>query len=343
MSADVAHSHPSGEGSARSDRSAPERVHHGHVHATGATRRFALWVALGLNGSFLVVEIVAGFITGSLALLADGVHMLSDVVALSFAIGASALASRPATERHTYGFGRAELIAAQLNAITLLVAAAWISLTALQRLGSAPDVHGSGVIGVAGLGLLVNVISAVVLARAVGNNLNLRGAYLHMVVDAAGSVAAIVAGLGIVLWSAQWLDAVASILVALFTVVGAWKLLRRSTNVLLDATPEHLDAEDVAAAILLVPTVTAVHHIHIWNIGSEKCALSAHVVLNEEQSLHDAQSVAKAIKGLLAHDFDIAHTTLELECHACDLDESLSDQAVSTALGTADLNHKACC
>ena len=334
MKAHNLHDHPNGGDSARSES--------GHSHIDASVRRSALWIALVLNGSFLVVEVVAGFITGSLALLADGVHMLSDVVALSFAIGASALASRPATARHSYGFGRAELIAAQVNAITLLVAAAWITFEAVQRLSSPADIRGGGVVVVAGIGLLVNVVSAVILARAAGNNLNMRGAYLHMVVDALGSVAAIGAGIGIVVWSAQWLDPVASMLVALFTVVGAWRLLRRATNVLLDATPEHLNAHEVAAAILHVPTVTAVHHVHLWNIASEKCAFSAHVVLNEEQSLHDAQSVAKAIKDLLAHDFGIAHTTLELECHACDAEElSLEHAAVSLADGV-DQNFPAC-
>ncbi len=303
---------------------AAEQLHdHVHVHVHGAdlaqTRRSALWLAGILNAIFLFVEVGAGLMFHSLALLADGVHMLGDVVALAFALGAAALAARPPTQRHTYGLGRAEVVAAQVNALVLLLASGWIVVEAVGRVGhSASDVRGGGVIAVASIGLIINVVSAVVLARSAGANLNMRGAYLHMATDALGSAAALLAGVGIVLWSANWLDPTASIIVALLTVIGGWKLLRDATNVLLEATPSHLTSEAIVTAILGVATVTAVHHVHLWSLASEQTALSAHVVLDEEQTLHDAQTVSNEIKTLLTENFGITHTTLELECHACE-------------------------
>jgi cobalt-zinc-cadmium efflux system protein len=279
-------------------------------------------VALGANGAFLVVELVGGFVFGSLALLADATHMVSDVFALAMALAALVIARRPPTARHTYGFGRSEVIAAQFNGVLLIAAAVVIAVEALHRLGDAPAIDAMGVLVVGVLGLLVNAASAAVLARSAHGNLNLRAALWHLVADALGSVAVIVAALGALLFDVEWLDPVASLLIAALVVVGAWRILREATGVLLEAAPAGVDVAEVRAALEAGAGVEAVHDLHVWSLGSEHAALSAHVLLTGPLSLHDAQVNAGALKQVLAERFGIEHATLEVECHACVDDES---------------------
>ena len=269
------------------------------------------------NATFLVVELVGGFVFGSLALLADAAHLTSDVLALGLALGALALAQRPPTERHTYGFDRAEVLAAQANGVLLLVGAIAVAFEAVRRLGTPHHVNAVGVLVVGGLGLVVNVGSAAVLARTAHGNLNLRAAFMHLAFDALGSLAVIVAGVGALVFGADRLDPIASMAIAVLVVVGAWRLLRDSTRVLLEAVPSDIDVAAVLAALGEQPGVEAVHHLHVWALGAEDPALSAHVVLSGPLSLHDAQERATELKGVLAERFGIEHATLEVECHAC--------------------------
>jgi cobalt-zinc-cadmium efflux system protein len=286
--------------------------------AGGATRQRALAIALGLNGAFLVVEVVGGAAFGSLALLADAAHMGSDVGALTIASVAARLAARPPSDRHSYGLQRAEILAAALNAVVLVAAAAWIAVAAIGRIGETVDVEGAGVTIVAAGGLAVNVGSALVLARAAGRSLNLRAAQWHMASDALGSVAALATGLAVLLWDATWVDVAASLLVAALVVLGAWRLLRDATRVLLEATPAHVDPDAVRAALLEDRSVRTVHHLHVWSLGSESEALSGHVVVDDVPTLHDAEAVARRLKAMLAERFAIEHSTLEIECHPCE-------------------------
>jgi len=254
---------------------------------------------------------------GSLALVADAFHLTSDVLALGLAFGALALAQRPPTERHTYGFERAEVLAAQANGLLLLVAAVGIVIEAFRRLGT-PQAMDAGAVLVIGVGgLLVNVGSAAVLARSSHGNLNIRAAFWHLVMDALGSVAVVIAAIGALAFDAESLDAIASLFIAVLIVVAAWRLLRDTTRVLLDAVPPEIDVAAVRAALGAADGVEAVHHLHVWTMGSERPALSAHVVLAGPLSLHDAQERATELKGMLATRFGIQHTTLEVECHAC--------------------------
>jgi cobalt-zinc-cadmium efflux system protein len=275
-------------------------------------------VALVLNGAFLVAELVGGLAFGSLALLADAAHMASDVVGLVIAMVAATLATRPASARHTFGLQRAEVLGAQANAVALLAATAWVVVAAFQRLQHPSSIEVGPVLVVAVLGLAANVVSAVVLARAAGQSLNMRGAVIHMTADAAGSVAVIVAAVGVHLFAAEWLDPVASLVISLLVVWSAWGLLRATTRVLLESTPEGLDPAAVRRAIEEDPHVEAVHHLHLWSIASDAPALSAHLVLRDVDDLHAAQAVSAPLKALLLERFDIAHATLELECHPCD-------------------------
>jgi cobalt-zinc-cadmium efflux system protein len=244
--------------------------------------------------------------------------MLSDVAGLSVALVAQHLVDRRATARHSYGLQRAEVLGAQANGLALLVVAAWVIYEAVRRIGDPADVAGGGLLVVATIGLVVNVVSAVLLARAQGRSLNMRGAFVHMTMDAAGSVAAMVAGIAVLVWNADWVDPVASILIAVLVLWSAWGLLRDTAHVLLEGTPRGLDPASVEATLAADDEVEAVHHLHLWNLASDVPAMSAHVVLRGEVSLHDAQTSGDRLKALLERRFGITHTTLELECHPCD-------------------------
>lgn len=260
---------------------------------------------------------MGGLLFGSLALVADSIHLTSDVLALGLALGALALAQRPPTERHTYGFERAEVLAAQINGLLLLAGAIGVGIEAARRLGNPQDLDAGAVLGIGVAGLLVNVGSAFVLGRAAHGNLNLRAAFWHLALDALGSVAVIVAAAGAIVLDTQSLDAIASLFIGVLIVVAAWRLLRDTTRVLLDAAPHDLDVSVVDAALGAANGVEAVHHLHVWTLGSERPALSAHVVLTGPLSLHDAQERATDLKAMLADRFGIHHATLEVECHAC--------------------------
>ncbi|HZQ27726.1 MAG TPA: cation diffusion facilitator family transporter [Acidimicrobiales bacterium] len=283
-------------------------------------QRRALWLALAANGGFLVVEAAGGVAFHSLALLADAAHMLTDVAGLVVALVAQRLVDRPATSRHTFGLQRAEVLGAQANGLALIAAAGLIIFEAARRVGSPGHVNGGGLLLVAAAGLVVNVASAAVLARAAGRSLNMRGAFLHMALDAAGSVGAMAAGVAVVGWNAAWFDPAVSVLIGLLVVWSAWGLLRDTAHVLLEGTPKGIRPEQVEASLAADPAVEAVHHLHMWNLASDVPALSAHVILNGERTLHDAQATGERLKATLAESFGITHATLELECHPCDGD-----------------------
>ncbi len=305
-----------------------------HSHSAGGVRpgrhaqRRALWLSLAANGGFMVVEVLGGLLFRSLALLADAAHMVSDVAGLGIALVAQQLLDRRASERHTYGLQRAEVLAAQANGVTLLAVAGWVAFEAVRRIGQPVDVVGGGLLAVAAAGLAVNLASAVALARAGQHTLNMRAAFVHMIADAAGSVAAMVAGVAVLVWDAQWVDPAASILIAALVLWSAWGLLRDTTQVLLEGTPRGMDASEVEAALAGSDGVEAVHHLHLWNLASDVPALSAHVVLEGEVSLHEAQRDGERLKALLEDRFGIAHATLELECHPCDTDPVADPETV---------------
>ncbi len=282
----------------------------------------ALWLALIANALFLLVELVGGLLFNSLALLADAAHMLSDVAALAIALIAQRLLTRPATAKHSYGLQRAEVLGAQANGLVLLLASVWVTVEAVQRLQGDAEVAGGGLLVVASLGLMVNLGSVALLARVQRESLNLRAALLHLLADSVGSVGAIFAGVVVVLWGADWVDPAVSIFIAVLVLWSAWTLLRETTHVLLEGTPRGLDLADVERALLAHPAVEAVHHVHAWSLASDLRALSAHVVVTEEVSLHDAQMLGDELKFELARRFAIEHATLELECHVCDVEAS---------------------
>lgn len=286
--------------------------------ATRAQKRRVLWGVLWANVAFMAVEGVGGLAFHSLALLADAAHMLTDVVALAIALGAQALVERSATARHTYGFQRAEVLGALTNGLILIGAMVWLLYEAVRRVWEPIDVSGGGVIVVAVLGLVVNAGSAALTSRSADRSLNMRAAYLHMLADALGSVGALAAGAAVALWGLDVADPIASVGIAGLVLWASWNLLRETVQVLLEGAPVGMDVNEVEAAIAAISGVESVHHLHVWNLTSEAPALSAHVVVEGDVSLHEAQRRGDRLKEMLASRFGIEHATLEFECHACE-------------------------
>ncbi|MGH2789333.1 MAG: cation diffusion facilitator family transporter [Actinomycetota bacterium] len=289
-----------------------------HHYGDRNVQRRALWIALGLNASYMVAEVIGGIVFNSLALLADAAHMLSDVIGLGIALYAQRLMLRAASARHTYGFQRAEVLGALANGVTLLAVVGWIGFEAVRRLMEPESVRGVGLLVVAAIGLLINLGSAVILGRAQGRSLNMRGAFIHMASDAAGSVAVIVAALAVILWGASWVDPLASFAIGILVLWATWGLLRDTVHVLMEGAPKQLKLDEVEEAMTSHEGVKEIHHLHLWNLASDVPALSAHVLLRSGDSLHDAQLQADHLKALLHERFGIEHVTLELECHSCE-------------------------
>jgi len=289
--------------------------HDGHHHASSGR---ILRVALAANGVLLVVQVVGAVAFSSLALLADAGHQGSDVAALLIAVVAQAIAGRAPSDNYTFGLRRAEVMGALLNAVMLLAVAVWVVVEASRRIGDPPDVSGWGVLLLGMAGLLVNGGCAWLLHRSADRSLNVRGAALHLTGDAAGSVGVVVAGLAVVLWSADWVDSAVSYLIAGLLLWTGTGLVRRTTRVLLEGTPPGMDVSELSALITADERVNGVHHLHVWSVDSTTVALSAHVEVAAD-SLHDAQLVATHLERQLALR-GVDHATLALECHPCDRD-----------------------
>ncbi|MFN2489245.1 MAG: cation diffusion facilitator family transporter [Actinomycetota bacterium] len=297
-----------------------------HDHGTDLqdAQRRALWISLGINAVYMVVEVIGGIEFNSLALLADAGHMLSDVGGLGIALIAQSLVSRPASARHTFGLQRAEVLGALANGVGLVAVVGWIALEAIRRLMDPEPVAGRGLLLVAAFGLAINLWSAVLLARSRGRSLNMKAAFLHMVADAAGSVAVIAAAIAVIGWNANWLDPIASLAIGALILWATWGLLRETVHVLMEGAPRCLRAQEVETALASQEEVESVHHLHLWTLASDVPALSAHVVISGEVSLHDAQSRGDEVKRMLLDRFGIEHATLELECHPCEPTERVT-------------------
>jgi cobalt-zinc-cadmium efflux system protein len=282
--------------------------HHEHDHGEGNRR--ALAIVLALTAGFTVVEIAGGLLTGSLALLADAGHMLSDNLSLGIALFAAWLAQRPATPNKSFGYRRAEILAALANGVTLVAVAVWIFVEAYSRFRDPPEVLGTPMLAVATLGLLVNVIGAFILYRSGGESLNVEGAMRHVFADALGSVGAIAAAAVIILTGWRYADPLISVAIGILILGSSWKLLKDSTNILLEATPHNLDASEVGRKMASAEGIVEVHDLHIWTITSGFPALSAHVLVGRQEDCHARR---RDLEYLLAHEYGISHTTLQVD------------------------------
>jgi cobalt-zinc-cadmium efflux system protein len=284
-------------------------LHHAHATAPKSfSRAFAFGVALNLT--FVVVEATYGWLSNSLALLADAGHNLSDVLGLALAWIATVLVRRSPTRRRTYGLSRTSILAALANALLLLFAAGAIAFEAILRLPAPPPVAGNTVMIVAAIGIAINGVSAWLFAAGAKSDLNVRGAFLHMLADAAVSAGVVLAGLGMRYTGWLWLDPATSLVIAVVIVAGSWRLLRDSVDLSLDAVPAHIDPLAVEAYLAGLPGVQAVHDLHIWGMSTSEAALTVHLV-KPDARVDDA--LLARIREELHSRFGIGHSTVQLE------------------------------
>ena len=289
---------------------------HGHSHDADEANLKRVLIALVLTGAFMVVEVVGGIISGSLALLADAGHMLTDTMALALAAAAFHVSKRPAGGSLTYGYQRFQILAAFVNGLSLLVIVGWIFYEAVERFITPREILGETMLLVAAAGLVVNVIAFAVLHSGDQENLNIRGAALHVAGDLLGSVAAIVAAIIFIYTGWTLIDPILSVAVAFLILRSAWTLVKRSSHVLLEGAPEWLDVEEMQTRIVAnVHGVRGIHHVHVWGLTPQKLMLTMHLDLDDPA---DSQSsVVREVKAYLREEYGIGHSTIEVEIDGC--------------------------
>ena len=288
--------------------------HHGHAHGSVDPTQRAFAVGVSLNLIFVVVELFYGVYANSLALLADAGHNFSDVIGLLIAWGAIVLAKRKPSERFTYGLRSSTIMAALINAMILLVAVGGIVWEAAHRFTAPEQVNGSTIIWVALLGVFINIGTALMLQQGSKTDINVRGAFVHMMADAAVSVGVVVAGMGMLWLGWLWLDGAVSILIAVVILWSTWGLFRESINLALHAVPEHIDLEAVHAYLLGLHGVSEVHDLHIWAMSTTEVALTAHLLM---PGGHPGDEFLTGVSEALETRFHIDHPTLQIELAAC--------------------------
>jgi cobalt-zinc-cadmium efflux system protein len=281
-----------------------------HLSAVRARNRRVLAAVLGLTATYTAVEFVGGLLTGSLALLADAAHMLSDNLALTLALIAVWLAGRPSTPERSFGYQRAEVLAALANGVLLVVLAIWIFVEAWGRFSDPPEVLAGWVALVALAGLGVNLASAAILERAAHDSLNVRAALRHVLADAVGSAGVLAAALVILVTGWRYADPIAGVLIALLVLASSWSVIRDSVHILLEGAPRGMDARELGRRMTEVPGIVEVHDLHIWTITSGFPALSAHVLVERGDDCHARR---RELEELLLRDYGIGHTTLQVD------------------------------
>jgi cobalt-zinc-cadmium efflux system protein len=304
------HQHAGGHPSAHGHGHGHSHGHGGHSHDLSGKSRRQLWVALTLTSVILVVEAVASFVTGSLALLSDAAHMATDAAALGVALLAVQLGGRKADHRRSYGYRRLEILAAALNAGTLFIVGGYILWEAVGRLRNPEPIATIGVIVVAAIGLVVNAIAMLILHSSRDHSLNIRGAYLEVWADFIGSGGVLI-GAALIHWTgALWIDPLIAVLIALWVLPRGWALLKSAMHVLLEGTPEGVDARAVSASMMAVPGVCAIHDLHIWSLTSGMPLLTAHVEIDK---VAEWSGTLKSLKHILATEHHIEHVTIQIE------------------------------
>ncbi|AIC22340.1 MULTISPECIES: cation diffusion facilitator family transporter [Pseudomonas] len=284
----------------------------GHSHGqVRAGHERTLWMALGLTGSFMIAEVIGAFITGSLALLSDAAHMMTDALALAISLVAIQVGKRAADRKRTFGYARFEILAAAFNAILLFVVAFYILFEAWQRLSAPAEIQSTGMLVIAVLGLIVNLISMRLLASASAESLNVKGAYLEVWSDMLGSIGVIVAALVIMYTGWGWVDSLVAAAIGFWVLPRTWMLLRESMNVLLQGVPDGIDIDEVEQGIRAIDGVTEVHDLHLWALTSGKNVMSTHLVA--DLGRRSEQQILAEVTELMHERFDISHVTVQVE------------------------------
>ncbi|MDP3047471.1 MAG: cation diffusion facilitator family transporter [Chloroflexota bacterium] len=289
---------------------------HDHNHQHSHLSQNRVLGAMAVTGVILAAEVIGGILTNSLALLSDAGHMLTDLLALGLSYFAISMARRPPTDEKTYGFHRMEILAALANGVTLVVICLLIFYEAFQRINNPPEIKTTGMLVIAVIGLVANLVSAALLSGHSGS-LNVRGAFLHVIGDALSSVGIILGGLLILFTGWFWVDPLISAGIGVIIVFGAYHLVRESMDILLEATPGHIVLEEVRAALHALPGVLDVHDLHVWCLTPQICSLSSHLVITDVMTSRSDQTL-REINELLAERFHIEHTTIQFECAHCD-------------------------
>lgn len=302
---------------------------HNHDHRSASRRRLGISLALILG--YMVAEVIGGLVSGSLALLADAGHMLTDAAAIGLAILAIWISSRPASIEQTFGFHRTEILAAMLNALSLWLIAAWIFFEASRRFGDSPEVDGGLMLVVGAVGLLVNAATAWVLHRSAGESLNVEGAFLHVLGDLLGSVAVVVAGVLVLSFGWHIADPIFGIVIGVLILASSFRLLWKVLHVLMEGTPAHLDLHQLCQRLEELDGVTGVHDIHAWSITTGYDALSAHVTA-DASVMGDPNPVMQRLRDIASTEFGIGHVTIQLEdsMDGCDEDHHIEHPDVYT-------------
>jgi cobalt-zinc-cadmium efflux system protein len=286
---------------------------HAHNHAAGANTKM-LSIALGLTTAFLIAELIGSFLFNSLALLSDAAHMFTDSAALAIALAAVKIGQRPADDARTFGYRRFEILAAAFNALLLFGVAGYVLWEGIGRFFEPSEVQSTGMLTIAAIGLVVNLIAMKLLAAGKDQSLNVKGAYLEVWADMLGSIGVIAGALVIMFTGWRWVDPLVAIGIGLWVLPRTWTLLRDTTHILLEGVPRGLQLAAVREAISRTPGVASAHDLHVWSVTSDDISASAHVEL---ESGADAETVRLAVTSVLQEQFDIEHATIQVEVTPC--------------------------
>lgn len=289
---------------------------HNHTHAENVRGKKLLWVTL-LNFSISLVQVAGGIISNSLSLISDAIHNLGDTSAIFIAFLAGKHADKRPDARKTFGYKRTEILAALFNAVVLIAICFFLFVEAYERFRNPQAIKGGIMLSVAVFGLIANLISVLVLQKEKSHNLNIRAAYLHLLGDTLSSVAVIAGGIAILVWQIYWLDPLVTVAVGVYIIYHTWDVVRQTVDILMQATPRHIDIQEIKQSVEALPQVENIHHLHIWQMDDEHIHLEAHLNISQDLSLSKAQTVRHDVETLLKDKFGISHITLQIEYKGC--------------------------
>lgn len=289
---------------------------HNHTHAENVRGKKLLWVTL-LNFSISLVQVAGGIISNSLSLISDAIHNLGDTSAIFIAFLAGKHADKKPDARKTFGYKRTEILAALFNAVVLIAICIFLFVEAYERFRNPQAIKGGIMLSVAVFGLIANLISVLVLQKEKSHNLNIRAAYLHLLGDTLSSVAVIAGGIAILVWQIYWLDPLVTVAVGVYIIYHTWDVVRQTVDILMQATPRHIDVQEIKQSVEALSQVENIHHLHIWQMDDEHIYLEAHLNISQDLSLSKAQTVRHDVETLLKDKFGISHITLQIEYKGC--------------------------
>lgn len=305
---------------------------HNHTHAENVRGKKLLWVTL-LNFSISLVQVAGGIISNSLSLISDAIHNLGDTSAIFIAFLAGKHADKRPDARKTFGYKRTEILAALFNAVVLIAICFFLFVEAYERFRNPQTIKGGIMLSVAVFGLIANLISVLVLQKEKSYNLNIRAAYLHLLGDTLSSVAVIAGGIAILVWQIYWLDPLVTVAVGVYIIYHTWDVVRQTVDILMQATPRHIDIQEIKQSLEALPQVENIHHLHIWQMDDEHIHLEAHLNISQDLSLSKAQTVRHDVETLLKDKFGISHITLQIEYKGCkDNDDLIVNRSNSRVL-----------